>query len=61
MSSTVADAADASTVTEPVLAADRDPAADEYTVYPALVDDADRLTTWLTVDADVVRDLDAWR
>ncbi|WP_435361403.1 DUF7511 domain-containing protein [Haloarchaeobius sp. DFWS5] len=33
----------------------------EVTVYPKNVDEDDLLTTWITVDADSVADLDTWR
>jgi hypothetical protein len=34
---------------------------DAYTVAPADADDAELVTTWLTVSADVVRDLSEMR
>jgi len=61
MTHTVADGVGSRTERATALAAGRDPAAAEYTVYPAWVDAADIVTTWLTVDETVVCELDDWR
>ncbi len=34
---------------------------DRATLYPADAADVDRMETWLTVDASLVRDLSTWR